>query len=69
MIFGSSTAATAAVLAIFIGGAGGQRFRMGDDNPGVVQGMATADKCPHILLLGFGVHDTVLFKRRHLNRA
>ena len=42
---------------------------MSDDNPGIVQGVAAADKCPHILVLGAGLHDAVLFKRRHLDRA
>src|SRR6185437_15030655 len=44
----------------------GQRFRMSYDNSGVVQGMATADECPHILLLGAGLHDTIVLECRHV---
>src|SRR5208282_394088 len=35
------------------------RFRMSDDDPHIVQGVATADKCPHGLLLAAGVHFVV----------
>ena len=42
---------------------------MSDDNPGIVHGVATADQCPHILLLAGGLHDAVLFKRCRLNRV